>query len=153
MARERERGRVSKPAKKSTPTPKNENGDKRRFIELTYKIIEAKVLYYNEELISPGYRKALRVSDDIYDQWEVEYLKLCKKLGYKNAVVHKVYAGLEDVPGEGMMEVDFKRPVVHLVMRKWGIKDWMNKCVMLSDVDKEIIKRDDAEYYRTEPRG
>lgn len=124
MVRVRERSRrapvsVEEPIKRSSVSF-------RRYIELSYHIIEHKIMYYYPELIKVGYHRGLEISDDAYDALEIEYLKLCKELGEKNTVVHKGYAGLE-VEGPGMMEVDFTRPVVHLIMRKYGISNWQDK--------------------------
>jgi len=101
--------------------------DKVRWIALAYMLIEYKIMYYYPELIKEGYRHGLTITDHEYDALELEYLTLCKSLKQKNTVVHKAYPGFEDVAGEGMMEVDFKRPVVHLVMRKYGINDWQKR--------------------------
>ena len=121
------RDRDRKPAQSAAPA-KGTNADKRRFIELSYRIIECKILYYNEELIAPGYRERLGVTDEEYDKMEMEYLRLCKLLGYPNTVVHKSYGALGGGEDTAMMEVDYTRPSVHLVLRKWGIKNWQAKC-------------------------
>lgn len=132
MTRVRERSR----AKKSIVSPevqevleqtaKKPSKDMRRYIELSYRLIECKICYYYPELIKEGYRAQLEVHDDIYDQMEREYIDLCIKLGKENTVSHSGYRS-EEVKGEGMFEVDFKRPAVHLVMRKWGVKNWQEK--------------------------
>lgn len=121
----RERKRAAAPAKEMSTAERN--SAKRRYIELSYRLIEYKIMYYYPDLISEGYHDGLTISDNEYDKLEMEYLRICKTLGYKNTIVHKGYPGLEDVPGEGMFEVDFTRPAVHLVMRKWGIKNWQAK--------------------------
>lgn len=129
MARVRER---SRPAAVVTAPPKENKAGYRRYVELTYQLIEYKIMYYYPELIKEGYHPGLEISDDAYDALEVEYLKLCKELGQKNTVVHKSYSGLK-VDGPGMFEVDFTRPVVHLIMRKFGVTNWQQKCKMDSD--------------------
>ncbi len=121
----------SRDRERPAPAPQNNNADKRRFIELNYRILECKILYYYEELIAPGYREALAVSDDEYDRMEMEYLKLCKKLGYPNTVVHKNYGKLGGGEETAMFEVDFTNGGVHMVLRKWGIKEWQKKCPLL----------------------
>lgn len=115
---------------KASPVENDRRKDKVRWIRLAYMLIEHKIMYYYPELIKEGYRPGLTISDDTYDELEIEYLSLCKKLNASNTVVHKSYPGLEigvDVRGEGMLEVDFSRPVVHLVMRKYGVADWQNR--------------------------
>ncbi len=124
MSRERTR------SPKADPAPEN-NKAKRRFIELTYRLIEYKIMYYYPEYIKAAYHSHLTIDDHSYDALEIEYLKLCLQLGYPNTIVHKGYPGLEDVPGSGMEEVDFTRPAVHLIMRKWGVQNWQDKCYQL----------------------
>jgi hypothetical protein len=58
------------------------------------------------------------VADALYDQAEQRYLTLCRELGHRNTIVHKGHPGFEDVPGDGMMEVDVRRPSVQLVLKK-----------------------------------
>jgi len=129
MARVRER---SRPAAVVAVLPKENKAGYRRYIELTYRIIECKIMYYYPDLIKEGYHPGLEISDDDYDAMEIEYLKLCKELGQKNTLVHKRYPGLE-VDGPGMFEVDFTRPIVHLVMRKFGVTNWQQKCGMANN--------------------
>lgn len=122
MSRERTRSKVNPGSKEESV-----KGLKRRFIELSYHIIEYKITYYRPELIAEGYRDQLTISDDAYDALEMEYLRLCRDLKYPNTLVHKEYAGIEGYKGDGMMEVDFTKPAVHLVLRKYGVKDWRDK--------------------------
>ncbi len=142
MSRDRQRTPKENPAIEA-------NRDKRRFIELTYMIIEHKIMYYNAELIAPGYRPGLEIDDHSYDALEKEYLRLCLKLKYPNTIVHHGYADInngEDVPGDGMMEVDYTRPVVHLILRKYGIKGWQERCAQLNE--KLRVQGKDGEAYR-----
>ena len=97
---------------------------KAEYTELGWRLIEHKLMYYYPELIDEDYHKGLTIPDDEYDDLEIRYLTLCKKFGFNNTVVHKGYTGFEDVKGDGMMEVDLKRPIVHLILRKWGVKGW-----------------------------
>jgi len=86
---------------------------------LTWRIIEWKVAYYMPEKVHPTWGTKFEVADDIYDQSEIRYLELCRKLGLPNTLVHKGYPGFEDVDhSRAMFEVDLTRPSVQLVMRR-----------------------------------
>lgn len=91
--------------------------NRKRFIKLGWKIIEAKILYYDPPAELEQYANDNMLTDYEYDQMEVEYLRLCKELGEQNTVVHKEYSGLE-VDGDGMMEVDWTRPSVNCALNK-----------------------------------
>lgn len=95
--------------------------DNRRYIWLSWRLIEWKLMYYYPEKVAEEFHEMLSISDDIYDQYELEYLKLCRKLNLPNTVVHKSYAGFK-VMGDGMFEVDTTRPCVQLVLGKYGEK-------------------------------
>lgn len=93
--------------------------DEKRFAELSWKLIEAKILYYScpAELINCG----LEISDAEYDKMEHEYLSLCVKLNRPNTISHdnySLYPGLE----AGMMEVDWNRPSVSCALKRLYIK-------------------------------
>ena len=81
----------------------------KRYIKLGWELIEHKIRYY---IFSNPV-----ISDNEYDNLELEYLKLCMKYKLENTVVHKLYPNLV-VNGEGMMEVDMTRPSVQLVYNK-----------------------------------
>jgi hypothetical protein len=124
------RERVRERARSPIAVEDTKKKDKVRWIRLAYMLIEYKIMYYYPEVIKEGYHPGLTISDDEYDKLEIEYLTLCKKLNVANTVVHKGYPGLmlgEDVKGDGMFEVDFTRPVVHLIMRKYGISNWQDR--------------------------
>lgn len=87
---------------------------------LSWWLIERKVAYYMPEAVHTSWGDTFVVADDLYDQQEQRYLELCRKLGRNNTIVHKKYPGFEDVPGDGMMEVDVTRPSVQLVLKKLG---------------------------------
>lgn len=92
-----------------------------RLAKLSWTILEAKLLYYYPEKIKEEYHEKLEISDAEYDALEIEYLTLCRTLGRENTLVHKVYEGFEDVAGDGMIEVDFSRPSVNCVLKKYGV--------------------------------
>ena len=100
---------MKKPTKRSLET---------EFTKLGWWLIERKVAYYKPECVHEGWYGKYECSDDDYDAAEQRYLTLCRELGHPNTIVHKKYPGFEDVPGEGMMEVDMDRPSVKLVVRK-----------------------------------
>lgn len=89
------------------------------FVQLSWKIIEWKVAYYKPEHVHPSRRKDYEVSDEVYDEAEVRYLTLCRKLDHLNTVVHKGWPGFEDLVGpHTMVEVDEDRYSVRLVISK-----------------------------------
>jgi hypothetical protein len=90
--------------------------------KLCWKLIEWKVAYYKPEYVHSSRRKDVEVPDDIYDEAEQRYLTLCRELHKPNTIVHKGHPGFEDVPGDGMMEVDLARPSVQLVLHKLASK-------------------------------
>ncbi len=87
---------------------------------LSWKIIEWKIAYYYPHLIHPSRIADHTVSDDEYDKAEVRYLELCKQLGKRNTVVHKIYPGYDDYQ-YAMFEIDEKRYSVQLVIKKLSI--------------------------------
>lgn len=135
QGRTRERVRSPKPEAKppKSKAPKGDSAqlkkDKARYIELSYRIIEAKIMYYYPELIRAGFHEGLTISDDEFDKMQIEYLTLCRDNDFENTVCHNYFPGLDEITvrGRGMFEVDFKRPVVHLIMRKWGVPKWQSK--------------------------
>jgi hypothetical protein len=93
----------------------------KRRLELGWRIIEWKLMYYHPEKVHPSRRADYTISDEAYDEAEREYLTLCLKLKKINSVVHKTYPGFEKVDHSyAMMEVDLSRPSVQLVLRKLG---------------------------------
>jgi hypothetical protein len=94
---------------------------RQRYIDLGWKIIEWKLMYYQPERVHESRRAALTIPDEEYDEAEREYLKLCLKLKLPNTVVHKTYPGFEKVDHSlAMMEIDLRRPSVQLAARKLG---------------------------------
>lgn len=99
-----------------------------RHVFLSWKIIEHKLMYYYPDKVAPEHHETLVISDESYDLLEKEYLSLCCALDLPNTVVHKGNSNTpvngEMVPkGDGMMEVDFSRPSVQLVLKKYGVPD------------------------------
>lgn len=108
--------------------------DEKEHCQLGWRIIELKLAYYAPEHVHPSRRADHTVEDDLYDQMEKRYLELTRKLQKAhakkypdegpyplNSVVHKGWPGYEDMllpPHTPMMEVDFDRPSVELVMKK-----------------------------------
>lgn len=86
------------------------------FIDISWKIIEAKILYYqpNPEWDQEFIDNKMPTDSD-YDDLEQGYLTICGELGEYNDLVHKAYPGFEDVLGDGMMEVNWDDPDVQEV--------------------------------------
>ena len=93
--------------------------DRARHVQLSWALIEFKVMYYRPGLVHRSWHEGLTISDERYDEMEVEYLRLCRKLNRPNTVVHKRWPGFGNL-GVGMMEVDEARPSVQLVINKLG---------------------------------
>jgi hypothetical protein len=88
---------------------------------LGWKIIEWKVAYYLPNLVHKSRIADYTISDDLYDEAEKRYLKLCRRVGLPNYNVHKKYPGFDDVSYKhAMFEVDRERPSVQLVLAKLG---------------------------------
>jgi hypothetical protein len=100
------------------------SASQREHTALCWWLIERKVAYYMPEAVHTSWGAHFVVADDLYDQAEKRYLTLCRELGHRNTIVHKGHPGFEDVPGDGMMEVDDTRPSVQLVLRKLGANRW-----------------------------
>lgn len=114
---------------------------KNHLVDLAWQLIEYKIAYYYPELIRPDLLKGLQVPDSHFDQLTEDYLKLCIKLGIPNTVCHSGPENLmRQVSGDGMMEVDFTRPCVHLIMRKYGIADWQKRCSFKTDESLTPVK-------------
>ncbi len=80
---------------------------------LIWKIIEAKILYYQPDVEwKGGFVDSKMPTDAEYDMLEQSYLTLCRELEEENTLVHKTYPGFEDVVGDGMMEIDWDDPDV-----------------------------------------
>lgn len=103
-----------------------------RHTELSWKLIEYKIMYYYQDVIDEKYWHKLVIPDYLFDQLDKEYQNLCLKLNLPNTVSHNRYNGISP-KGEGMFEVDFDRPCVHLIMSKYGVENWENKIPMLKD--------------------
>lgn len=98
-------------------TQKVENMDNpKRHQDLCWKLTVAKVLYYRPELFSQDTINRFGISDEEFDLLDREYLQLCLDLKIPNTLSHNTYPGLESVPGEGMFEIDLRRPDVCMVI-------------------------------------
>lgn len=110
---------------KKKPEPSLEE-KRKRWIQLGWRLIEWKIGYYYPEKVHESWGDALIIEDDEFDLYTREYLELCIALDEPNTVCHSMGGLKEDrvdlLKGEGMMEVDFTRPSVKLVMKKYGRK-------------------------------
>jgi hypothetical protein len=99
---------------------------RKRHAELSWRIIEWKLMYYYPEMIDEKYHEALEVPDDIYDAAEEEYIRLCLELKLPNTVAHKWSLELDtpelhELSENNMIEPDLTRPSVQLVLSKYGV--------------------------------
>jgi len=92
---------------------------RKRLLDVCWSIIEYKIYYYYPELVHPSWHKKLTIHDDLYDELERQYLRLCFALKCFNTNVHKVHFEWQDNT-HAMFEVDFDRPSVQLVLSKIG---------------------------------
>jgi len=96
--------------------------------QLSWKIIEAKIMYYWPRGLSEEFIDVHMPTDKEYDALEVRYLKLCVELELENTVVRKGLYPTLDPPGPGMFEVDYSRPSV--------LNAWEKLAQMDSDYQK-----------------
>lgn len=82
----------------------------KRFIQLSWKIIEYKMAYYRPDLVHKDHMNKLTVSDVEYDSLENEYKNLADKLGLP-ASAHE------------MVGFDLERPCCNLVAEWYGLSD------------------------------
>lgn len=75
--------------------------DEKRFIWLSWRILECKMSYYSQHLIHESWKALLLVSDLKYDALEMEYLKLSEKLNKEPSAANMV--GFGDRPCCSMM--------------------------------------------------
>ena len=99
------------------PDPQSALARTQRRVDLSWAIIEAKILYYDPKELPESFVERKLPSDARYDAMEREYLDLCVALNQPNTVVHKEYAGLRP-RGAGMFELDWERPSVKLAHEK-----------------------------------
>lgn len=108
-------------------------------------LLEAKILYYQPPIELVDYAAEHTPSDQEYDRWEVEYLELCRELGVENTLVHKSWPGFEDVPGDGMMEVDWSRPsadcALQAIYRKAGIPEGARRSLYRGETRAKTQKK------------
>jgi hypothetical protein len=78
---------------------------KKAHTNLSWFLIECRLLYYYPDKFSAKLLKKLEVEDLIYDLAERKYIRLCKLLNLPNTV-------------QSMVEVDFNRPSVNLAMQR-----------------------------------
>lgn len=98
------------------------NKDEQEFVDLSWKLIEYKIFYYQPGMVHESWFDILTIPDEQYDTLERRYLTLCVKLKHRNTVVHKKYSDITGYEGNGMMEIDINRPSVQLVTNKLGNK-------------------------------
>lgn len=78
-----------------------------RFIELGWKLMEWKLMYYRPDLVHRDWHVQLSVNDQIYDKNENEYRELAKTLGREPTAVD-------------MVDFDTTRPSSRLILDKFS---------------------------------
>lgn len=78
-----------------------------RFEELSWRLLEHKLMYYNPEKVHSSWHPLLTVEDSVYDSLENEYNELAEKQGACKSVTQ-------------MVDFDFSRPSCKMVMKKLG---------------------------------
>lgn len=80
----------------------------KRFVELSWKIIESKMVYYRPDLVHKDHIAKLTISDAEYDRLENEYKRLANKLNLP-ASAHE------------MVGFDLDRPCCRMVAEWYGL--------------------------------
>ena len=112
-----------------------------QYNDLIWKIIEAKILYYQPDADwTEGFADGKMPTDAQYDELEKQYLTLCRELGEENSLVHKGYPGFEDIPGDGMMEIDWEDPDVQEIYQALTeeYREWKRKNLKKPPKKKEV---------------
>jgi len=91
-----------------------------RFIELSWKLIGYKLMYYYPEEVHQSWEAHLTITDTYYDELEKEYLRLCLELDYENTVAGQTQVDGKTVKGSGMTELDSEKPAVKLARAKFS---------------------------------
>ena len=94
--------------------------EKDRHIELSWKLIGYKMMYYTPEQVHLSWKKELDITDCDYDKLEKEYLRLCLQLSLPNTVAGQTAVDGTLVEGSGMIELDKSRHSVSLVCKKYS---------------------------------
>jgi hypothetical protein len=81
------------------------SNDYKKFSQLSWKILEWKLIYYHPNLIHTSWFKKLSIEDREYDHYEDEYKTLASKLGLKPTA-------------SDMVGFDESRPSCKLVLSK-----------------------------------
>ncbi len=78
-----------------------------RFEELSWKLLEYKMMYYHSDKVHPTWHTILMIEDSEYDLLEIEYSKLAEELRVPKSVTN-------------MVDFDFSKPSCKMVMAKLG---------------------------------
>jgi hypothetical protein len=73
--------------------------DNKQHIELSWRILEAKLMYYRPELVHKSWHSHLAMTDSQYDAMEDTYRVLCERLNKKCYAVDMVGFDLERPSG------------------------------------------------------
>lgn len=83
--------------------------------ELSWKLIEWRMMYYYPDLVHESRHQDYEISDYLYDKREMDYLRLCKLF---DTPAYTVLNRLDETDLSGQQELDFSRPSVQLVLKK-----------------------------------
>lgn len=78
----------------------------KEYIELGWKLLKYKLMYYRPELVDESWHEDLTISDSSYDLLEKEYSALAEELGLPNTI-------------KDMVDFDEERPSAQLVMSRY----------------------------------
>ena len=81
--------------------------DEQKYIQLGWRIMELKLMYYLPELVHKSWHQHLTLTDHQYDVIENDYVTLCNKLG-------------KEPTASNMVEFDINRSSARLVLSKYG---------------------------------
>jgi len=73
--------------------------DDKQHVELSWRILEAKLMYYRPELVHASWHNHLTITDSQYDAIEDTYRILCKRLNKECYAVNMVGFDLEKPSG------------------------------------------------------
>jgi len=87
----------------------------KRFVELSWKILEYKFMYYHPDRVDPKFHEALTISDFEYDKLESEYKSLCQELNKKSTATDMI----------GFPVSKGTTPSTDIIVKKYG--KWTNE--------------------------
>ena len=93
--------------------------DLKRYIELCWRLLELKLMYYCSSDVHDDWIEHLTVPDSEYDALEAEYCLLAKGLGESTRLSHKNWHDYVSNDTQGIDEFPFDSPSGKLVLQKY----------------------------------